>query len=139
MKWRPDEVVWKGGDKPKIGVMWDDGVVVPQAPMRKALKLAVEKLRAEGYEVFDYRPFKQSEGWDIIVGTAIIVPGREEADLPDVLILYRWGPDYPECHRSVRRAYVTSHKMDSGAEPTGPPCTRVVPGTSSFRAQLTTS
>ncbi|KAI9638645.1 amidase signature domain-containing protein [Dioszegia hungarica] len=95
MKWRPDEVVWKGGDKPKIGVMWDDGVVVPQAPMRKALKLAVEKLRAEGYEVFDYRPFKQSEGWDIITSLYFTDGGQTirnaiEASGEPMLPLTKW-------------------------------------------------
>jgi Asp-tRNA(Asn)/Glu-tRNA(Gln) amidotransferase A subunit family amidase len=79
MRWRPEEVVWKGGDKPKIGVMWDDGVVVPQAPMRKALKQAVEKLRADGYEVVDYPPFKQADGWDIIVSTFIVGSGERRS------------------------------------------------------------
>jgi amidase len=67
MKWRPEEVVWKGGAKPKIGVMWDDGVVVPQAPMRRVLAKAVTKLRHAGYEVVDYKPFGQAEAWDILV------------------------------------------------------------------------
>lgn len=67
MKWRPEEVTWKGGAKPRIGVMWDDGVVVPQPPMLKALKEAVSKLRDVGCEVIDYKPFGQAEAWDIIV------------------------------------------------------------------------
>lgn len=69
MKWRPEEVVWKGGDKPRIGVMWNDGVVIPQAPMRRALEQAVEKLRAQGYEVVDFEPYKSAESWDIIVSS----------------------------------------------------------------------
>jgi hypothetical protein len=67
MKWRPEEVTWKGGDKPRIGVMWNDGVVVPQAPMRTALEETVKKLRGAGYEVVDYKPLKQAEAWDILV------------------------------------------------------------------------
>ncbi|GFZ50431.1 Putative amidase C550.07 [Saitozyma sp. JCM 24511] len=66
MPWRPSEVTWKGGDKPRIGVMWDDGVVRPQPPMRNALQEAVGKLRSAGFEVVDYAPFRQAEGWEII-------------------------------------------------------------------------
>jgi amidase len=67
MPWRPSEVAWKGGDKPRIGVMWDDGVVRPQPPMRKALQDAVGKLKSAGFEVVDYSPFRQAEGGEIIV------------------------------------------------------------------------
>lgn len=67
MKWRPEEVTWKGGDKPRIGVMWNDGVVIPQAPMRTALLEIVSKLKEAGYEVVDYEPLKQAEAWDILV------------------------------------------------------------------------
>lgn len=76
MRWRSDEVSWKGGEKPRIGVMWNDGVVIPQPPMRRALKKAVDKLKAAGFEVVDYKPYKQAEAWDILVGTL----RRERAD-----------------------------------------------------------
>ena len=67
MRWRPEEVRWKGV-KPRIGVMWDDGVVVPQAATRNALSAAVDKLRQQGFEVVDYHAYKQAEAWDLIVG-----------------------------------------------------------------------
>jgi amidase len=60
--------VWKaGGTKPKIGIMWHDGVVMPQAPMANALEVAVNKLRDAGYEVVDYAPYRSMEAWNIIV------------------------------------------------------------------------
>lgn len=65
-KWRPEEVTWIGGDKPRIGVMWDDGVVVPQPPMRRALKAAADKLKSLGYEVVDYKPLKTAEAWKLL-------------------------------------------------------------------------
>jgi len=66
MPWRPEEVKWIGGDKPRIGVMWDDGVCVPQPPMQRALKLAVDKLKAAGFEVVDYKTKKTAEAWALL-------------------------------------------------------------------------
>ncbi|WWD20966.1 hypothetical protein CI109_105445 [Kwoniella shandongensis] len=67
MPWRPEEVIFRGsGRGPKIGVMWDDGVVRLQPPMRRALALAVDKLRGAGLEVVEYKPFGTAESWDII-------------------------------------------------------------------------
>lgn len=67
MPWRRNEVVFKGGKVPRVGVMWEDGVVRPQPPMRRAMKVVVEKLRANGLEVGDYPPFKSEEAWEITV------------------------------------------------------------------------
>lgn len=47
------EMPWVKVEPPKkltIGVMWWDGVVMPHPPIRRALKAAVDKLRAEGHE-----------------------------------------------------------------------------------------
>ncbi|GMK54901.1 hypothetical protein CspeluHIS016_0114870 [Cutaneotrichosporon spelunceum] len=63
MPWRPEEVKWVGGSKPRIGVQWHDGVVVPQPPMRASLKMAVDKLKAAGYEVVEVQPRKTWEAW----------------------------------------------------------------------------
>ncbi|WWC88918.1 uncharacterized protein L201_003833 [Kwoniella dendrophila CBS 6074] len=65
MPWRKDEVVFKNGNLPKIGIMWDDGVVRPQPPMRRALKYTKEKLIKAGFEVIDVLPYKSAEAWDI--------------------------------------------------------------------------
>ncbi len=63
MPWRPEEVEWVGGSKPRIGVQWHDGVCVPQPPMRAALKMAVDKLKAEGFEVVEVQPRNTWEAW----------------------------------------------------------------------------
>lgn len=55
MPWRPEEVRWIGGSKPRVAVMYDDGVVVPQPPMQRALKLAVRKLEEAGFDVVEFR------------------------------------------------------------------------------------
>lgn len=66
MPWRPEEVEWVNGDKPRIGVQWNDGVVVPQPPMRRALEEAVDKLKAAGYEVVEVKPFRTAEAWALL-------------------------------------------------------------------------
>ncbi|CAK9786273.1 putative amidase [Cutaneotrichosporon oleaginosum] len=53
--------------KLRIGVLRDDGVVLPVAPIRRALETAVEKLKATGeFEIVEYKPLKSAENWDII-------------------------------------------------------------------------
>ncbi|KAL1404964.1 hypothetical protein Q8F55_008576 [Vanrija albida] len=52
--------------KLRIGVLYDDGVVRPVAPVRRALDAAVAKLKAAGHEVVEFAPFKSAENWDII-------------------------------------------------------------------------
>lgn len=66
MPWRPEEVSWIGGDKPRIGVMWHDGVCKLQPPMARALSQAVDKLRTAGFDVVDYEPHNTAEGWALL-------------------------------------------------------------------------
>ncbi|WVQ95446.1 hypothetical protein IAU59_002543 [Kwoniella sp. CBS 9459] len=66
MPWKVDEVVFIGGERPKIGVMWDDGVVRPQPPIRRAMKYAVEKLKKAGFELVDVTPYRSAEAWELI-------------------------------------------------------------------------
>lgn len=70
MPWRMEEVYWKGGEKPRIGVMWDDGVVKPLPPMRRVLRAAVGKLKAQGYDVVDFAPYRPKEVWSTVVSVA---------------------------------------------------------------------
>jgi amidase len=44
----------KNGRKLRIGIMHWDGVILPQPPIRKALKDVEEKLKAAGHEVFQW-------------------------------------------------------------------------------------
>lgn len=56
--------------KLRIGVLYDDGVVRPVAPVRRALDAAVAKLKAAGHEVVEFTPFKSAENWSLIVGSS---------------------------------------------------------------------
>jgi amidase len=46
----------------KIAVMWHDGIVLPTPPVTRALRHAVEKLRAAGHELVDWSPEDQLQG-----------------------------------------------------------------------------
>lgn len=53
--------------KLKIGVLWNDGVVMPTPPVARALKATVEKLRAAGHEVVDWGSEGHAEAAQILV------------------------------------------------------------------------
>ncbi|KAF6835323.1 fatty-acid amide hydrolase [Colletotrichum plurivorum] len=49
-----------------VGVIWDDGIVHPHSPVTRALKHAVEKLKAAGIKVVDFEPYNHKEGAEVI-------------------------------------------------------------------------
>lgn len=52
----------------RIGVMWHDDVVLPQPPIRRALKTLVDALRKDPtFEIVDYKPFKHFEAGELAV------------------------------------------------------------------------
>ncbi|KAH7305859.1 amidase signature domain-containing protein [Stachybotrys elegans] len=58
-------IPWRAVELPaklNIGVMWNDGIVVPTAPVSRALRETVAKLRAAGHNVTDWDPKDQAEG-----------------------------------------------------------------------------
>ncbi|ODN95759.1 hypothetical protein L198_04377 [Cryptococcus wingfieldii CBS 7118] len=140
MPWVPGRVNWVGGDKPRVGVMWDDGVVVPQPPIQRALKTAADSLKKAGYEVVDFEPFKAAESWELVSslyftdGGARIIKCAAESGEP-VLPLTKWimsqncrERTMEELHELVRtrdkfRANFNHHLSASGVDiilsPTG--------------------
>ncbi|KAK7538482.1 fatty-acid amide hydrolase [Phyllosticta citribraziliensis] len=51
-------IPWRKVDvskKLKIGVLWDDDVVLPTPPIRRALQLAVDKLRRAGHDIVEWK------------------------------------------------------------------------------------
>ena len=50
-------IPWRVTETPKklkIAVLWNDGVVMPTPPVRRALSVTVEKLRAAGHDVVEW-------------------------------------------------------------------------------------
>lgn len=61
---------WRRVERPnrlRIGIMWDDGIVRPTPPVRRALRETAEKLRAAGHEVVDWEPVDHDKLTDILV------------------------------------------------------------------------
>lgn len=50
----------------RVAVLWDDGMVVPTPPVARALRVAVERLRAAGHEVVDWDPRDQAQGLSLL-------------------------------------------------------------------------
>jgi amidase len=64
------EIPWREPIVPtklKLGVMWNDGVVIPTPPVTRALETAVAALKAEGHEVIDWEPTFHREGTELVV------------------------------------------------------------------------
>ncbi|KAF2083518.1 fatty-acid amide hydrolase [Saccharata proteae CBS 121410] len=62
MPWRKVEV----GKKLRLGVLWDDGVVMPTPPVRRALRETVDKLKGQGHEIIDWSNEDHKQAGDII-------------------------------------------------------------------------
>ncbi|KAF9066614.1 amidase signature domain-containing protein [Rhodocollybia butyracea] len=58
LPWKREPMKWSGtGGKIRLGVMWNDLVVLPQPPIRRALQAMVDVLKETGnYEIIDYEP-----------------------------------------------------------------------------------
>lgn len=70
LPWRIDEP-WLPR-KLRVGVFWDDGVVMPHPPVLRALKEVVASLQgADDVDVVQWSPYKHDEAWEIIVRTSM--------------------------------------------------------------------
>ena len=69
MPWRPEDVAFVGGSLPRVGVLADDGVVMPVPPMKRALGSVVERLKGAGVAVVEVasNAFDWKENWEIAV------------------------------------------------------------------------
>ncbi|PVH15535.1 uncharacterized protein CXQ87_003377 [Candidozyma duobushaemuli] len=60
---------WKAPkkEKLKIGILYDDGLVAPQPPVARALKMVAEQLsKMSNVEVVPFKPYKHDKAWEII-------------------------------------------------------------------------
>jgi amidase len=64
LPWAPEKL----DRKIRIGVMRNDGVVIPHPPMQRAIEITVERLnKSDRFDVVDFEPYQQRHGLDIIV------------------------------------------------------------------------
>jgi amidase len=62
--WDEDEyrlIEHGGGKKLTFGILWNDGLVVPQPPVIRALEMTKEAVIAAGHDVIDWKPYKHAE------------------------------------------------------------------------------
>lgn len=75
LEWRDkvDFLIKKPGTRGlKVGVMWDDGIVVPHPPVRRALREVVEKLKkCQDVTVVEWKPYEHQHGFDIWVSNTL--------------------------------------------------------------------
>jgi amidase len=58
--------------KLRVGIMRHDGEVLPQPPMLRAFDEVVKKLaESDAIELVDFEPYKQREGYDILVSLSL--------------------------------------------------------------------
>ncbi|KAG6355153.1 hypothetical protein INS49_004234 [Diaporthe citri] len=74
--WRSD--VGLGGFT--VGVMWDDGIIRPHPPVLRALRTAVDKLKAVGVRVVDWEPCNHQRGLDILASLSFPDGGQRYLD-----------------------------------------------------------
>ncbi|KAI0538044.1 amidase signature domain-containing protein [Xylaria digitata] len=126
-------IPWKDEDQPReekgrklrVGVIWNDGVVLPHPPVAAALSRVVEKLKDnEAVEIVNWECWKHDLAWEIISKLYFCDGGAEEraavhASGEPLLPLSKWILDNPhvrehsihtlwQAHRE-RDAYRTSY------------------------------
>jgi amidase len=59
-----------------LAVLWDDGMVQPTPPVRRALRETVEKLRKAGHEVVDWESKGHKQAVEILARALTISTSR---------------------------------------------------------------
>lgn len=62
--------------KPKIAVLWDNSIVTPTPPVKRALKTVVEKLKAKGYDIVDWPADGHAEAASLVSKLFVADGGR---------------------------------------------------------------
>jgi amidase len=68
------------GEKIRVAIMWNDGVVVPHPPVTRALKevkAALEKY-PDQFEITEWIPLNHAKGWEIIAGLYFMDGGKQD-------------------------------------------------------------
>lgn len=72
LEWRSVELK----KKPKIAVLWNNGIVTPTPPVQRALKEVVEKLKTRGYDIVEWPADEYQEATEIL-GKFFLADGGE--------------------------------------------------------------
>ncbi|KAG9946396.1 acetamidase, partial [Aureobasidium melanogenum] len=75
--WRSVDV----GRKLRLGVIWNDGMVMPTPPVRRALKHAVDKLQQAGHEIVEWKPELHSEAVELLAQFFVADGGKSVKEI----------------------------------------------------------
>lgn len=106
--WKDDDAY--KGRKPKIAVLWDDGVVRPHPPVTRALRQVIENLKAkDNVEIVEWIPYKHDEAWAIIANLYFCDGGEED------FVVFREAdePELPLTTHILRNEHVQAHTISS--------------------------
>ncbi|KAK6440500.1 hypothetical protein LTR95_003278 [Oleoguttula sp. CCFEE 5521] len=81
------EMPWRSvtlPEKLKIAVMWDDGIVTPTPPVKRALKEVVEKLKGKGYEIVEWGPEGHQKALELIAKFFVADGGKSVGKILEV-------------------------------------------------------
>ncbi|GAB7346666.1 hypothetical protein MBLNU459_g1794t1 [Dothideomycetes sp. NU459] len=67
--------------KLKLGVMWNDGIVIPTPPVQRALQETVHKLREAGHEIIEWTPDFHPEAVDTLANFFLADGGKSVRDI----------------------------------------------------------
>ncbi|KIX07455.1 uncharacterized protein Z518_02108 [Rhinocladiella mackenziei CBS 650.93] len=81
--WRENLVdeITSGSEKLKIGYIVDDGAVLPQPPVQRAVLETIEKLKAGGHQVVPWDASSHAKGSDMWVKAILSEGGRDAAEM----------------------------------------------------------
>ncbi|KAI9511286.1 general amidase [Russula earlei] len=91
-----------GGKRLTFGILWNDGVVVPQPPVIRALELTKAALITAGHDVVDWKPHKHAE---IYKATMDIWTAAAKEDYTTVT---------SQTGEPILRSMSTTHTTDTG-------------------------
>ncbi|KAH0275810.1 acetamidase, partial [Aureobasidium melanogenum] len=69
------------GRKLRLGVIWNDGMVMPTPPVRRALKHAVDKLQQDGHEIVEWKPELHSEAVELLAQFFVADGGKSVKEI----------------------------------------------------------
>lgn len=79
--WRQDEVENVAKRKLRIGYVIDDGVILPQPPIQRAVRELVQRLQRAGHDVFEWNASSHKRGYDLWLRGVLADGGKKCADL----------------------------------------------------------
>ncbi|EME42792.1 hypothetical protein DOTSEDRAFT_173217 [Dothistroma septosporum NZE10] len=76
------EIPWRSVElkaKPKIAILWDNGLIQPTPPVTRALRETAEKLKSKGYEIVDWPNTDHDEAIDLL-GSFFVADGGKSIE-----------------------------------------------------------